>query len=247
METVGVLLVLAALAGLILGVITLIRPIRRLGLGTRKRASLALAASFIAFIIGAAMLPPTQENEMATETAQSVERIETAPAPTGSPHNATVQEAVKSEERQFSPAPSSARAEEVRRELEPLLDRLYKGALYPGLPNPKITVCTTDDAVCEADQLKFLKEWKTAHAGNYGAQRNVAYCLSSGRGCGGVVPDRVQGCAWRSVIIVSADPEMDEGDVSNFETDCRRLSEAGRVAADAQAARIKGLIDRSRR
>jgi hypothetical protein len=35
---------------------------------------------------------------------------------------------------------------------------------------------------------------------------------------------------------------MGDGDVRNFETDCGRLSDAGRAAAEAQGARIRGII-----
>jgi len=40
---------------------------------------------------------------------------------------------------------------------------------------------------------------------------------------------------------------MHEGDISNFELECGQLSQAGRIAADAQASRIKGLIEQASR
>ncbi|WP_313515483.1 hypothetical protein [Brevundimonas sp.] len=50
----------------------------------------------------------------------------------------------------------------------------------------------------------FLREWKAAHEGDYAAQRNVAFCFRGSSTCG-VVPDRIQGCAWRVIIIDAAD------------------------------------------
>lgn len=225
MEFIGGILVFSSLAGIVLSLIALIRPIRKIGLGRRWRSSLALAASVIAFFVGAALLPPAPEAEPAATATDTPNPAQAAAPPSGRLANVD--------------------PEEVRRDLQPLLDRLSNGALYPGVPNPKIIRCGDDDTLCQMDQLTLLREWKAAHEGDYGAQRNVAFCYRASAGCG-IVPDRVQACAWRAVIIDAADPEMHEGDVSNFETDCGQLSQAGRVAADAQAARIKGLISRAR-
>ncbi|MGU3457563.1 hypothetical protein ACLBV5_14740 [Brevundimonas sp. M1A4_2e] len=50
----------------------------------------------------------------------------------------------------------------------------------------------------------FLREWKAAREGDYAAQRNVAFCFRRSSTCS-VVPDRIQGCAWRVIIIDAAD------------------------------------------
>jgi len=114
--------------------------------------------------------------------------------------------------------------------------------IYSGLPNPPLVSCglAADETLCRFEQLRFIREWKEAYAGDYGAQRNVAYGLS--RHTEGVVQNRVQGCAWRAVILNAAHPEADEGDVSNFETECSALTPSARTAADAQAARIVATI-----
>lgn len=69
----GVLLLLLGLVGFVLSVVALVRPIARLGLGTRKRAGLALAVSFVVMIIGAALVPsdPAVETEKTTKAAVS--------------------------------------------------------------------------------------------------------------------------------------------------------------------------------
>lgn len=125
-----------------------------------------------------------------------------------------------------------------------MVERLAEGEpVFAGLPNPSIISCGLNDQPdeCSFDQWKFLVAWRGAYEGDYGDQRNVAFCLT--QGCRGVVSDQVQGCAWRSVIIAASDPEMGDGDVANFQTDCGRLSEAARVAADGHARRIAAQID----
>lgn len=73
MELVGGLLVIFSLAALALGFFSLFRPIRRLGLGSRKRAAIAMASSVAAFFVGAAMLPPAPTVEAAPEAAAAQE------------------------------------------------------------------------------------------------------------------------------------------------------------------------------
>lgn len=118
--------------------------------------------------------------------------------------------------------------------------------VHAGLPNPPLGICggAADQTLCRYEQLKAVNEWKSAYQGDYGAQRNVAFCLSTG--CEGLRPDRVQGCAWRMVIVDAADPEMGEGDTMNAETECGRLSPTARTAAASHAARISAVIERQR-
>ncbi len=57
MEAIGGILSLVSLVAFITGVIALIRPIRRLGLGSRKSATLVTAASVVMFFVGTSLLP----------------------------------------------------------------------------------------------------------------------------------------------------------------------------------------------
>lgn len=120
---------------------------------------------------------------------------------------------------------------------------LEGGVVFEGLPNPPLGLCVgKDEMFCQYEQLKAVREWKAAYSGDYAAQRNVAYCLSNG--CDGLRPDSVHGCAWRLVIIDAADPRMGDTDAGNADVECGRLSESGRKAAAAQAARIAETIAR---
>lgn len=88
-----------------------------------------------------------------------------------------------------------------------------------------------DGASCRAGKDEFKREWPKANRGDYGAQRNVAYCLL--RGCDGAVAvDGVAACAWRTVIIAS-DAAWDNGDMMNYTADCAGVKRQG-----AEMARI---------
>ncbi len=79
---------------------------------------------------------------------------------------------------------------------------------------------------------------KQALAGDYQAQRNVAYWLTGGNG--GEPPlNPVLGCAWRMVILSSGARSVDASDVSNKQLYCdKRLDANGRRAAEAQAEKL---------
>lgn len=97
-------------------------------------------------------------------------------------------------------------------------------------------------AFCEDAKNTFAKEYAAALRGNYDAQRNVAFCLSTG--CDGAVrQDRSRGCAWRFVIILSGSPKIAAGDRMNLQA-CRKLDEVDFLAARTQAAELYRRIYR---
>jgi micrococcal nuclease len=65
----GTLLILAGLVGLIVGVVSLVRPIQRLRIATRKQAGLVTAASFVIVMIGGALSPADAGNQSAAPTS----------------------------------------------------------------------------------------------------------------------------------------------------------------------------------
>ncbi len=79
------LLVLAALGGVLIAIVNLIRPHRRFGLVSRRRAAALLGVSFVAILIGIAVAPaPPAESELhAVATTTSLEA--TATGPSGDP------------------------------------------------------------------------------------------------------------------------------------------------------------------
>lgn len=115
-----------------------------------------------------------------------------------------------------------------------------------GNPNDHLLAgCSTNDPVrrafCERSRTNFPGEWNRALQGDYGAQRNVAFCLQDG--CdGALLPNPLLSCAWRMVITTSGHSEYGYGDDANLRLACGRLSESLRVAAAAQARRILEVI-----
>jgi hypothetical protein len=75
---------------------------------------------------------------------------------------------------------------------------------------------------------------KQALAGDYQAQRNLAYYLSTG--AEGHPMNPVMGCAWRIVILKSASAKVDDSDRGNKTFDCdQKLSPQQLGDAEAQA------------
>lgn len=87
---------------------------------------------------------------------------------------------------------------------------------------------------------------KSAKAGDYQAQRNVAYWLSGGNG-GSPPLNPILACAWRIVILESGSTSVDAGDVSNKKLYCdKRLDADGLKAAQAQARTLQKSVPRAK-
>jgi hypothetical protein len=79
-----------------------------------------------------------------------------------------------------------------------------------------------DPAWCEGNRESFEREFPLAMKGDYGSQRNIAFCLREG--CDGAVQKNpTLSCAWRIVIVASGDPEVSGGDTDNFSLACGGL------------------------
>jgi len=99
-----------------------------------------------------------------------------------------------------------------------------------------ICVAATNVEWCEQGRAMFIAQYPSAFARDYQAQRNVAFCFSTG--CdGAVVVKKPLGCAWRIVILASGSAEADASDEGNFASDCgtRRLDDRGFATAVRQA------------
>ena len=70
---------------------------------------------------------------------------------------------------------------------------------------------------------------------DYGAQRNVAYCLRTAECPGSSTPKPIEACAWQLVILASGHPEVDSSDVANRRRDCGSLEPDEAYAARRQA------------
>lgn len=107
------------------------------------------------------------------------------------------------------------------------------------IEEPTLTPCAAPDPgrACAFAHDATSKAWGAALAGDYQAQRNVAYALTAP--AAGVKADPVQGCAWRMVILANR-PADGLDDAGNVSTGCSRLS----TGDLAQARAVAGLINR---
>ena len=65
---------------------------------------------------------------------------------------------------------------------------------------------------------------RKAMARDYDAQRETASCLRTGKCVGSPVPNAIEACAWRMVILGSGHGSVDASDTANYQDDCRSLS-----------------------
>lgn len=113
--------------------------------------------------------------------------------------------------------------------------------LPKGVDLPPITG-SCSNTVCATNQVQFAEaDWPAAWQGNYGAQRNVAFCLITG--CeGAVLVDKSAGCAWRAVILELNSDAAGDGDAANMETQCADLSPVQRQLAITKAEKIAAKV-----
>ncbi len=107
----------------------------------------------------------------------------------------------------------------------------------------KFVLCASALAAACAAGAATMAEYealeKAAKAGDYQAQRNVAYWLSGGYN-GALPQNPVLACAWRIVILESGSTKVDATDVSNKKVYCdKRLDADGINAARAQAKTLR--------
>jgi len=89
LETIGVLIVLVAFVAFVVGAVSLIRPIKRARIQNRKQAALVLGGALLAFMIGGAFLPSTEEGGAALGSTSTT--TDTVVAEDDSPSSEEVQ------------------------------------------------------------------------------------------------------------------------------------------------------------
>ena len=80
---------------------------------------------------------------------------------------------------------------------------------------------------------------RKAMARDYDAQRETASCLRTGKCVGSPVPNAIEACAWRMVILGSGHGNVHASDTANYQDDCRSLSsDQERAAALTKAEEL---------
>jgi len=96
---------------------------------------------------------------------------------------------------------------------------------------------------CSYTKQVWSEEYAKATAGDYGAQRNVSFCLSTG--CDGAIRiNKILGCAWRFVILESGHLSADTTDTTNLKFFCgpENVDKAGQATAENQAKRMLKML-----
>ncbi|MGV2980654.1 hypothetical protein ACERNI_10660 [Camelimonas sp. ID_303_24] len=122
------------------------------------------------------------------------------------------------------------------------------GADAAGAPQAGSEACTSanDAAMCEATRQQIADWHAKAMKGDYQAQRNVSFCMSTT--CDKAVRfDPDGGCAWRQVITLSRHASMDSSDASNQRLYCGHRYVTSSAQANAIAKQIMGEISRGER
>lgn len=84
---------------------------------------------------------------------------------------------------------------------------------------------------------KYEAMEKAALSGDYQAQRNLAYTLTTG-----IPHNPILGCAWRIVIVQSGSPQVDPSDTGNKKFACGKLNADDLAAAEAQAKKLQAKV-----
>lgn len=100
-------------------------------------------------------------------------------------------------------------------------------------------------ATAWANSTQFEQASAKAMAGDYQAQRNLAFGYSSSP-YEGQQKNSLLACAWRLVILNSGSPKVDDTDVSNKQLYCGRLNADQLSAATAQARNLYRTIYRTK-
>jgi hypothetical protein len=80
-------------------------------------------------------------------------------------------------------------------------------------------------SISAASAQETLESYRRkAMARDYDAQRETALCLRTGKCVGSPVPNAIEACAWRMVILGSGHGNVDVSDTANYQDDCRSLN-----------------------
>lgn len=95
-----------------------------------------------------------------------------------------------------------------------------------------LMLCSLQAMAVDVDALRAK-----AMKGDYQAQRNLAYTLSTGSGSA-KSENPMLGCAWYKVILLSGSEKVHDGDIGNVKVYCGKLTPDQQGVADSQARRL---------
>jgi hypothetical protein len=108
----------------------------------------------------------------------------------------------------------------------------------PQLSSTETAAKSASESTQESDQNNYDELERAALTGDYQAQRNLAYTLTTG-----IPHNQILGCAWRIVIVESGSDQVDQSDTGNKEFDCDNKLNSDEInAAKAQAKKLQEKI-----
>ena len=118
----------------------------------------------------------------------------------------------------------------------PIMLAMTQAAVAQRAANMDLRTCPPGDPLCDSMRAQFAREYPLAWKGNYEAQRNVAFCFTTG--CDGAVRrDPILGCALRFVILYSGSSKVDPSDTMNTHS-CERMLTGIELAAAKTRAKV---------
>ena len=100
-----------------------------------------------------------------------------------------------------------------------------------------VLLLVTMPTLAFADDAERVEKHKIgAMKGDYQDQRNLAYTLSTSSDP--FVENKMLGCAWRKLILLSGSQRIDATDIQNEKFYCGKLSPEEQAAATKQAERL---------
>lgn len=115
------------------------------------------------------------------------------------------------------------------------------GLPHLSLASSKACLDASDRTWCEQRLIWYNTMLPKAKNGDYIAQREVSFCLSSG--CAGAVPiDQVEACAWLNIIELQK--QGDATDTHNLRSTCSALDDNQRNEAKTRTDSILASMPR---
>ena len=89
----------------------------------------------------------------------------------------------------------------------------------------------------EKTEKQYLKEFEAkAIKGDYQAQRNLAWLYSTSTDP--FISNKLLGCAWYKLILLSGSPKVGDGDIGNVKVYCGKLTPEQQAATEQQSLRL---------
>jgi hypothetical protein len=96
---------------------------------------------------------------------------------------------------------------------------------------------TANLVMAQKSEKEYLQEFEAkATKGDYQAQRNLAWLYSTSTDP--FISNKLLGCAWYKLILLSGSPKVGDGDIGNVKVYCGKLTPDQQAVTEQQALRL---------